>query len=176
MDPIKRKPKKGTKNNPVKKGEVTVKPKTGYVPNQYVSKWSYDKKGSPVVLRTTGTNYKGKRDWINTLTPTNQKMYSAKYGIVDYSTSKFPNKSSIVSKPDFRKSIDTTGYAAGKKTFTINSIKRKEGELAKTKSVKIPRSKVMGTLDKWKSAASKMTPSKKTVAKPNSFKNKKSNG
>jgi hypothetical protein len=170
MDPIKRKPKKGTKNNPVKKGEVTVKPKTKYAPNQDVSK--YDSKTG--VGRYTMTDKKGNRNWIQTLTPTDQKLYESS-GKATYQTGKWDKN--ILKNPDFKKSMDTTGYAAGKKTFTINSIKRKEGELTKTKSVKVPRSKVLGILDKWKAAASKMSSPKKnvTVSKPKPL-IKKSNG
>lgn len=173
MDPIKRKPKKGTKNNPVKKGEVTVKPKTGYAPNQSTEKHLFDKKGR-LTSRFIETNEKGKRKWINTMTPTDQKLYESS-GKPSYQTVK--GGKLILKNPDFKKSMDTTGYAAGKKTFTINSIKRKEGELTKTKSVKVPRSKVLGILDKWKAAASKMSSPKKNVAvgKPKPL-IKKSNG
>jgi hypothetical protein len=144
--------KKGSKSNPVAKKEVTV-----YAPNQEDVYKSSNGRG-----RFTSTDKKGKRNWIFNMGKSDDKLYAAgKYASKGprYSTSNIDDKTS------FTKSMDTTGFAKGKKTFTINSIKKsggKDGELKKitTKSAKIPRSKVLSTLDKWKGAASKMTSKK----------------
>ncbi len=148
--------KKGSKSNPVAKKEVTV-----YAPNQDAYKFLKDR------IRSTSTDKKGKRWWINTSDTKDEKLYVAdpNGGTPTYRTKKYPSSGNILTNPDFKKSMDTTGFAKGKKTFTINSIKKsggKDGELKKitTKSAKIPRSKVLSTLDKWKGAASKMTSKK----------------
>jgi hypothetical protein len=167
-----KKPKrKGSKPNPVAKKEVTV-----YAPNQEDVHKRSNGRG-----RFTSTDKKGKRNWIYNIGNSNDKLYAAgKYGLngrTRYSTSNIDDKTSFV------KSMDTTGFAKGKKTFTINSIKKsggKDGELKKmtTKSAKIPRSEVLSTLDKWKAAASKMTSGKKSVKaqKPNVIKSTKTTG
>jgi hypothetical protein len=163
-----KKPKrKGSKPNPVAKKEVTV-----YAPNQEDVYKSSNGRG-----RFTSTDKKGKRNWIHNMGKSNDKLYAAG----KYSTK--PTYSTIDDKTSFTKSMDTTGFAKGKKIFTINSIKRsggKDGELKKmtTKSAKIPRSEVLSTLDKWKAAASKMTSGKKSVKaqKPNVIKSNKTTG
>jgi P2-related tail formation protein len=103
------------------------------------------------------TNEKGKRDYISTSKVKGDKASTKKYvspigGKVTYTTTSNSNRA----EPDFKKSVDTTGYAAGKKEFTVNSITRKPGQLITVKSAKINRSQVNPTLDKMKKAASKM--------------------
>jgi hypothetical protein len=162
------------------------KPKKGYKPSSesFVSKDSKDNTVNK--NRYTTINDKGKRDYIssgnikynfsNNKTPTSvnkEKTYIAlKNSKPTYSTSTETNYKKVLDKPkytvDFKKSMDTTGYAAGKKQFTVNSITNKPGELSKTKSAKVNRSQVNPTLDKWKSAASKMKVGgavKKTIIK-----------
>ena len=146
-------PKKGSIKNAAKTvvKKTVPKPKTGYAPNQEVSKYD-DKTGT---LRFTSTNKKGKISDVSTITNNTFKQYYADpSGKVSYAVA---TKGEVPTrKPDFKKSVDTTGYAAGKKEFTVNSITRKPGQLTTTKSAKINRKQVIPTLDKMKKAASKM--------------------
>jgi len=133
-----------------KKGTV----KKGYGANQVKTTGSNSK------FKLTTTNSKGKRNLISTYDNKNanasNKTYSAR-AKPTYTTQKYISNKN----PDFKKSMDTTGYAAGKKIFTVNSITRSPGKLTATKSAKVPRSDVNKTLDKWKASASDMGGKKK---------------
>jgi hypothetical protein len=145
-------PKKGTVKKTVKKEPQSKrKTKTGYAPNQNVAK--YDDKTR--TARFTTTNKKGKISDIETISDNAFKEYSADpSGKVSYAVA---TKGEVPQRrPDYKKSVDTTGYAAGKKEFTVNSIMRKPGELTKTKSTKITRKEVKPLLDRMKAKASKM--------------------
>jgi hypothetical protein len=140
-------PKKGTVKKTVKR-----KTKTGYAPNQNVEK--FDKKTG--TSKFTSTNEKGKISNISTVNnPKFFKEYDAPAsGKVSYAVA---TKGEVPSRrPDYKKSVDTTGYSAGKKEFTVNSIMRKPGELTRTKSTKISRKEVKPLLDRMKAKASKM--------------------
>ena len=147
-----KKPKKGSKKNPVAKNEVTV-----YAPMQDVTKKSNGR------LRTIETNAKGKiYSILNTGKSGDTKLYEAANKPTYMTSKRNKNPSDIYEHNDFIKSMDTTGFSKGKKSFTINSTRRsggKNGELVKLtkRSGEIPRSKVFSTLNKWKAAASKMT-------------------
>ena len=144
------------------------KPKKGYKPNSTAFVSNDIKSPTTTRSRYTTTNDKGKRNYILTDTESyspkdkstsikGKRYMASSIGKPTYETysGKF-SKNDSVEKIDFKKSMDTTGYAAGKKQFTVNSIKNKPGELSKTKSAKVNRSQVNPTLDKWKAAASKM--------------------
>lgn len=113
--------------------------------------------------RTVTTNEKGKKDYIHTgaskkvgsettFTGKGDKYYMAgemnaqigKPGKVEYS------------QPGFSKDVDTSGYAAGKKEFTVNTNVTKPGGKTTTKSTKVSRSQVQPMLNRWQSTASKM--------------------
>jgi hypothetical protein len=153
-------PKKGSVKSAVKTAvkKTVAKPKTGYAPNQNVDK-STDKG-----YISKSTNNKGKVDYVFGVTKpkdiSNQRVknyYAGSDGKVGYETIKAKSDGAIdLNTPDFKKSVDTTGYAAGKKEFTVNSITRKPGQLTTTKSAKIKRSQVNPTLDKMKKAAAKL--------------------
>jgi hypothetical protein len=153
-------PKKGSVKSAVKTAvkKTVAKPKTGYAPNQPVDK-STDKG-----YISKSTNDKGKVDSVFGIThPKNisneraKSYFAGSDGKVSYETFKNkPDKTMNLLVPDFKKSVDTTGYAAGKKEFTVNSITRKPGQLTTTKSAKIKRSQVNPTLDKMKKAAAKL--------------------
>jgi len=152
------KPKSGSTDK-----KTTVK--KGYAPNQSVSNYIHGK-NDQLSSRAISTNASGKKDYINTSnnkftstgSQSKNKTYDA-FGKPTYRTSSDNfnnNKKTFSSTDNFKKSMDTTGYAAGKKDFTINSITKSPGKLTTTKSVKIKRDQVAPELQKWKKAASKM--------------------
>lgn len=110
------------------------------------------KKSSSV--RMTGYDEKGKRNAISTMTDSGtNKSYTA--GKISKPTYSVKNDVNASGGDDFKKSMDTTGYAGGKQQFTVNSVtKTPKGTISK--SAKIGRDQVNPTLDKWKAAASKM--------------------
>jgi len=141
---------KTKKNNIIMKTPKKSTVKKGYAPNQGVATYSGSKS------KYTGTDSKGKVDWISNYdTKSGDKRYEA-LGKPTYQTT----KNYLEKTPDFKKSMDTIGYAAGKKEFTVNSITRSPGKLTTTKSAKVPRSAVNKTLDKWKASANDMGGSK----------------
>jgi hypothetical protein len=133
--------------------KAVKKSNTGYKPNDRQQVSANGK------IRTTTTNEKGQRDYIHTgsakdgnFTGKGDKYYTAgkmnaqigKPGKVEYS------------QDNYSKDVDTTGYSAGKKQFTVNTNITKPGGKTSTTSKTINRSQVKPMLDRMKSTASKM--------------------
>ena len=106
--------------------------------------------------RTVTKNEKGNKNYIHTggskkvgsdthFTGKNDKYYYANNsGKVEYS------------QPGLSKDVDTTGYAAGKKEFNLNTNLKNSSGKKTTTSTKVSRSQVQPMLNRWQSTASKM--------------------
>lgn len=156
-------PKKGTVKKTVKK---TMSPNS--------SSYKRDEKTDSGTYKST--NAKGKYDYINTrkskvkgdVVKDVNKQYSAfkvpTYTVSSSGTKVQGNKVTLGKDVvNYKKSIDTTGYAKGKPYFTEVTKKKVpgSGNMYSVTSRKVGRKAVKPILDKMKKAASK--PIKKTI-------------
>lgn len=160
------------KTSPTKMATTAIKKKkpsskrSSLTPNAYTGRY---RKDDSFVFK--GTNDKGKYDFINSTEPRSKgagmkrkTFYAGKPVSYTVTSSSDSNKSGT---KHFEKSIDTTGFAAGKKNFTVVSKQKLPGgNMYKITKSKTDRKGALDTINRMKKRARKpFTSSKATSSK-----------
>jgi len=148
------KAQKGISTSPVKKIEYKSGNKTSFVQK--------DDTGTAVstykTAKPVNKNEVSKAGGINSKTNTINSSRSYKAGsyksVPQYKVATYSdNKSRPASV--YKKEMDTTGYAAGKPSFTVNTYNRVSGKAPVKNSTTVNRSQAMSLLKNMESSASK---------------------
>lgn len=146
------KAQRGMSTPPVKKVEYKSGNKTSFVQK--------DNKGTAVsTVRTANPVNKSEVNKSGKINPkTDKPVSSTQYKAGSYSSvPKYQVKTFSDNKPTstYRKEMDTTGYAAGKPTFTVNTYNRTAGKPVTKTSKTVNRSQAKSLLKNMESSARK---------------------